>query len=100
MQILSFFPFCDIDDVLGFSYEAMNVPLAVTANLSVNYITPLPAQTKVLVHVTLEQQINRKLYFHATITNVDSTITYTNASCLYIIPRHVWDEQQQQQLKQ
>ena len=80
-----------LDDVFGFSFEAMGVPMAVTANLNLNYRAPTPAGTSVLIRVYLERQENRKLYFQANVTSLDGSVVYADSTCLYIIPRSVWE---------
>jgi acyl-coenzyme A thioesterase PaaI-like protein len=81
-----------LDDVFGYSYEAIGVPHAVTANLHLDYRAPVPAGSSVLIHVHLvKREKERKLYFQAEITSLDGTVVYTEASCLYIIPKSVYN---------
>lgn len=83
-----------LDDIFGFSYEAIGVPMAVTANLNLDYRAPLPAGSNVLIQVQLDRRDNRKLFFKAEITSLNGDIVYTEATCLYIIPRSVWESMQ------
>jgi acyl-coenzyme A thioesterase PaaI-like protein len=80
-----------LDDVFGFSFEALGVPMAVTANLNLNYRAPTPAGTSVMIRVQLERQENRKLYFQGQVTSLDDRVIYAESTCLYIIPRSVWE---------
>ena len=80
-----------LDDVFGFSYHAIGIPMAVTANLNLNYRAAVPAGSQVLIQVHLDRRENRKLYFTAEITSLDGKTVYTEATCLYIIPRSVWE---------
>ena len=84
-----------LDDIFGFSFHAIGVPMAFTANLSLDYRTSLPADSSVLIHVLLEQRDNRKLYFKADVTSLDGDVLYTEATCLYIIPRSVWEKMEE-----
>jgi acyl-coenzyme A thioesterase PaaI-like protein len=77
------------DDCMGFGFWAMGVQYAVTANLSVDYRAPVPADSRVLVRVRLSKQEGRKLYFTAQMTNLDGSVLYAEATSLYIIPRHM-----------
>ena len=79
-----------LDDIFGFSFHAIGVPMAFTANLSLDYRASLPADSSVLIHVFLEKRDHRKLYFKADVTSLDGQILYTESSCLYIVPRSVW----------
>jgi len=78
-----------LDETIGFAYEALGIWGAFTAHLSVNYKAPVPAGSSGLVHVQLKKEATteRKLYFEAVITSLDGTMVYTEASCLYIVPR-------------
>jgi acyl-coenzyme A thioesterase PaaI-like protein len=75
------------DDALGFGYEALGVPMAVTANLDVDYRAPVPAGTTVRVAAQLESREGRKLFWKAQMTSIDQETLYAEATSLYIIPR-------------
>lgn len=75
------------DDALGFGYNALNVPMAVTANLNVDYRAPVPAGTSVRVAAQLESREGRKLFWKAQMTSLDQETLYAEATSLYIIPR-------------
>ncbi len=77
------------DDAMGMAFGAMGVTMALTANLSVDYRTPVQADSKVLIRVRLSRREGRKLYFSAQMTNHDASILYAEATTLYIIPREV-----------
>ena len=78
-----------LDDVIGFGYEALGIPIAFTANLSVNYMKPVPEKSTFLVTATLESREGRKLYWKANIFDVveGEKRLLCDASSLYIIPR-------------
>lgn len=78
-----------LDDALGFGYEAIGVEKAVTANLNINYRTPVPAGATVRVAAQLDHREGRKIYWTAQITSLDKSIIYVEATSLYIIPRPV-----------
>jgi len=99
-----------VDDLFGFAFDALGIPFAVTANLNIDYCAPLPSNTNVVVHIQLVKQENRKLFFEASVLSVpkelsdldnhspsslsDDVICYSKSTCLYIIPRNVWEEMQ------
>eukprot|EP00980_Cylindrotheca_fusiformis_P005601 scaffold1184_cov132-Cylindrotheca_fusiformis.AAC.22 len=75
------------DDSLGFGFEALGVPMAVTANLNIDFRAPVPAGTTVRVAAQLESHEGRKLFWKAQMTSVDKETLYAEATSLYIIPR-------------
>jgi uncharacterized protein (TIGR00369 family) len=75
-----------IDDVLGFGYEAIGVTMAFTANLNVNYLSPVMAESNLLVTATLTSQEGRKLFWKSKILNESNEVS-CEATSLYIIPR-------------
>ncbi|CAB9510632.1 Thioesterase superfamily [Seminavis robusta] len=81
-----------LDDVFGFSFGALGVRYAVTANLNLNFRAPTPAGTSVKIQVELERRENRKLYFKGEVTSLDGSVIYAESTCLYIIPRSVWEK--------
>lgn len=82
-----------LDDVMGYSFEAMGVNYAVTANLHIDYRLPVPAGTLIVIKVYLKEQVGRKLYFEAQITcPKDSSKVYAEATSLFIIPREHYEE--------
>ena len=94
-----------MDDVLGFGYEALgDVPLAVTANLNINYLQSVPAGARIFVKAQLQQREGRKLYWKVRVVSSSaateneeeedpSTVVYCEATSLFIIPRHVYQEE-------
>ena len=89
-----------IDDVLGYAYEALgDVPLAVTANLNINYLQAVPAGSALLIEARLQQREGRKLFWKVRVLdaavasdkNGESAI-YCEATCLFIIPRNVYSD--------
>lgn len=84
-----------VDDVLGFGFYAMGISMAMTANLNMNYVAPVPANTEIIIDASLERQEGRKLFWTVIVSDAnDPDHVYCNATSLYIIPRHAYDEQQ------
>lgn len=80
-----------IDDVLGFGFAAIGVSMAMTANLNLNYLAPVPANTQIIIDAHLDRQEGRKLYWTVLVTDAtDPSRIYCNATSLYIIPRHAY----------
>ena len=75
------------DDLLGFGFYSLGIQMAFTANLNVDYRTPVPAGTRVLVAAQLESREGRKLFWKAQMTSLDKKTLYAEATSLYIIPR-------------
>ncbi|CAJ1930615.1 unnamed protein product [Cylindrotheca closterium] len=75
------------DDLLGFGFYSLGIPMAFTANLNVDYRSPVPAGTRVRVVAQLESREGRKLFWKAQMTSLDQQVLYAEASSLYIIPR-------------
>ena len=79
------------DDIMGFGYEALrrdvdDIPMAVTANLNVDFRKPVLEGTRVRMDVQLERREGRKLFWKARmIDSLDPTILYAEATSLYII---------------
>lgn len=80
-----------LDDVLGFGYESLEIPIAFTANLSINYISPVPAGSTFLVIVFLTAREGRKIYWRAEAVDfVDGRKhVFCEATSLYIVPRQI-----------
>lgn len=76
------------DDLLGFGFYSLGIPVAFTANLNVDYRTPVPAGTRVRVVAQLESREGRKLFWKAQMRSLDQKILYAEASSLYVIPRN------------
>lgn len=83
------------DDAMGMAFGALGVEKAFTANLNVNYRAPTPAGSRLILCVRLSKQEGRKLHFSAQLTNLDRSLLYAEATCLYIIPRDLMENQQQ-----
>lgn len=75
------------DDLLGFGFYSLGIPMAFTANLNVDYRAPIPAGTRVRIAAQLESREGRKLFWKAQMTSLDQKVLYAEASSLYIIPR-------------
>jgi acyl-coenzyme A thioesterase PaaI-like protein len=78
---------------LGFGYEALEIPTAVTANLNVNYVAPVEGGTTIVVKAYLTAQVGRKLYWEAKVESlpVEEHQVFCEASSLFIIPRNVYE---------
>jgi acyl-coenzyme A thioesterase PaaI-like protein len=103
-----------IDDVLGFGYFAIllneqeslqdrkhdnqkDYPdvIAVTANLNINYRTPVPSGTTFIVEATLvsdksereRRPKKNKFHWDVQVLSPDRNVTYCHASSLYVIPK-------------
>lgn len=82
-----------IDDTMGYSFEAVGVKHAVTANLHIDYRLPVPAGTLIVIKVYLKERVGRKLYFESHIKcPKDGTKVYAEATSLFIIPRDFYQE--------
>ncbi|KAL3943871.1 MAG: hypothetical protein SGBAC_002075 [Bacillariaceae sp.] len=59
------------DDLLGFGFYSLGIPMAFTANLNVDYRAPVPAGTRVRITAQLESREGRKLFWKAQMTSLD-----------------------------
>lgn len=87
-----------IDDILGFSYEALQVPVAVTANLNINYRAGVAAGSDILVTTTLVERKERKLVWSIRVTSPDQETLYCEATSVFVIPRQAYETIQQQRI--
>jgi acyl-coenzyme A thioesterase PaaI-like protein len=58
-----------------------------TANLSVNYLVPLPANTTVVVTTRLARVEGRKLFLECVVESVDGATRYASGTSLFIVAR-------------
>jgi uncharacterized protein (TIGR00369 family) len=79
-----------IDDILGFGYEALRVPAAVTANLNVNYRAAVPAGSLIIVSATLVERKERKLTWSVRVESPDQQTLYCEATSVFVIPRETY----------
>jgi acyl-coenzyme A thioesterase PaaI-like protein len=79
-----------IDDILGFGYEALRVPAAVTANLNVNYRAAVPAGSLIIVSATLVERKERKLMWSVRVESPDQQTPYCEATSVFVIPREAY----------
>jgi acyl-coenzyme A thioesterase PaaI-like protein len=79
-----------IDDILGFGYEALRVPAAVTANLNVNYRAAVPAGSLIIVSATLVERKARKLTWSVRVESPDQQTLYCEATSVFVIPREAY----------
>mmetsp|Transcript_29546 Transcript_29546/g.87519 ORF Transcript_29546/g.87519 Transcript_29546/m.87519 type:complete len:371 (-) Transcript_29546:497-1609(-) len=72
----------------GGGYETEeDIPTVVTANLSVDFRAPLPANTEAILRVNHDRTDGRKLYFSARLESVDGGTLFSEATSLFVIPR-------------
>lgn len=76
-----------LDDFLGFGFKALGVPMAVTANLNVDFRAPVFAGTEARIQAQLEHREGRKLYWKVQMMSMDDETLYAECTSLYIIPR-------------
>jgi acyl-coenzyme A thioesterase PaaI-like protein len=55
------------DNTFGWLFFSLNLPLAVTANLNINYRSPLPMNTTCILKARLERLEGRKMFMNATL---------------------------------
>jgi acyl-coenzyme A thioesterase PaaI-like protein len=78
------------DDVFGFGYfMASGGMLGYTANLSVNYKSPLPEGTEAILRVFLDRIEGRKVFLWARLESADGGTVYSEATALYIVDRRL-----------
>ena len=76
------------DDAFGFAYFiATSGMMGYTANLNVNYKTPLPENSEAVIRVFLESIEGRKVKLRARLESKDGTVVYSDATALYIVDR-------------
>ncbi|KAL7560464.1 hypothetical protein ACA910_020507 [Epithemia clementina (nom. ined.)] len=76
-----------VDDVLGFAYEAIPIPTAMTANLNLNFRRPLLQNTQFLIQVYLIELVGRKLVFSFRVTSPDNKDLYCEGTSVFVVPR-------------
>lgn len=90
-----------IDDTLGYGFYSVGWPAAFTANLSVNYRAPVPAQTILRIECFLEKQERRKLHWRVRVTDAGNTETiFADATSLFVVPKHIYEQILQGENKQ
>jgi acyl-coenzyme A thioesterase PaaI-like protein len=81
-----------IDDVLGAGYEALgDVPMAYTANLSIDYRKFVPAHTHLYIRCHLVERVRRKLVWKVVVECPETGTIFCEASSVYVIPKAVYD---------
>jgi acyl-coenzyme A thioesterase PaaI-like protein len=68
----------------GKSFGDEDFPIVVTANLTVNYRSPLPAGSDVVIRVRHEKTEGRKIYVSARMESHDGSVLYSEATALFI----------------
>eukprot|EP00978_Attheya_sp_CCMP212_P031463 scaffold119067_cov82-Attheya_sp.AAC.1 len=84
------------DDAMGWGYEALvrqqqqqqqqeeENHIVVTANLTVNYRSPLYSKTSAIMRIYHDKTDGRKVYFRARLESPDGQTLYSEATSLYI----------------
>lgn len=82
-----------MDDTLGFGFDSLGIEAAVTANLNIDYVQPVPEQCHIHIVAHLDHREGRKLYWTVQVLDArDHTMVYCNATSLFIIPRSVYEK--------
>jgi len=66
------------------NYTDTDLPVAVTANLSVNFRAPLPAERIVVIRIYYERTEGRKIYLNGRMESSDGSVLYSNSNALFI----------------
>ncbi|XP_011483565.1 acyl-coenzyme A thioesterase THEM4 isoform X1 [Oryzias latipes] len=72
-----------IDTVTGTHASAISAPV-MTANLNIDYRSPIPLGSTVLIESTLEKTEGRKLYISCKVTSTDGSKRHTDATALFV----------------
>eukprot|EP01038_Epipyxis_sp_PR26KG_P004925 gene4925-6892_t len=73
-----------IDNSFGWLFFALKLPLAVTANLNVNYRAPIRENSTILMKIKLESFEGRKMVMSAVVEDPKSNKVLADASSLFI----------------
>jgi acyl-CoA thioesterase FadM len=65
-----------MDDFLGHAYEALGVPVAVTASLAIDFRAPVKAGSQIELVAHLKSREGRKLYWTLRVVDPDSKKLY------------------------
>jgi thioesterase superfamily protein 4 len=77
-----------MDEAFGWlSGACLQSQRAFTANLNVNFKQPLPVNSVVVVHAKLDKIEGRKMFMSAELQSLDKSITYSNATTLFVVSR-------------
>ncbi|RVE62666.1 hypothetical protein OJAV_G00159530 [Oryzias javanicus] len=72
-----------IDTVTGTHASAISAPV-LTANLNIDYRSPIPLGSTVLIESTLEKTEGRKLFISCKVTSTDGSKRHTDATALFV----------------
>ncbi|XP_054903761.1 acyl-coenzyme A thioesterase THEM4 isoform X2 [Poeciliopsis prolifica] len=72
-----------IDTVTG-THASMLSALVMTANLNVNYRSPIPLGSTVLIESILDKEEGRKMYLSCRVTSTDGSKLHTEATALFL----------------
>ncbi|KAM3873320.1 acyl-coenzyme A thioesterase THEM4 [Diretmus argenteus] len=71
-----------IDDVAGtLAYQSSHV---MTANLNINYRSPIPLGSTVLLHCSVDKKEGRKIFISCKVTSTDGSKLHTEATVLFL----------------
>ncbi|XP_027869235.1 acyl-coenzyme A thioesterase THEM4 [Xiphophorus couchianus] len=72
-----------IDTVTGTHASLLSAPV-MTANLNVNYRSPIPLGSTVLIESILDKEDGRKMYISCRVTSTDGSKLHTEATALFL----------------
>jgi acyl-coenzyme A thioesterase PaaI-like protein len=68
------------DNTFGWLFFSLDLPMAVTANLNVNYRSPLPQNTTCILHAKLKKLDGRKMFMEATLHDLSGKLVADSTS--------------------
>lgn len=75
------------DNLLGWLMFINEITMIFTANLRVDFVSPLPCNTVVVVEVRTERVEGRKHFLSGSITSVDGALTFAKCESLFVVPK-------------
>ncbi|XP_047455548.1 acyl-coenzyme A thioesterase THEM4 [Mugil cephalus] len=72
-----------IDTVTGTHANVLSAPV-MTANLNINYRSPIPLGSTVLLESSLDKKEGRKVFFSCKVTSTDGSKLHTEATALFL----------------
>ncbi|XP_075321618.1 acyl-coenzyme A thioesterase THEM4 [Odontesthes bonariensis] len=72
-----------IDTITGTHASLLNAPV-MTANLNINYRSPIPLGSTVLIESTLDKREGRKLFISCKVTSKEGSKLHTEATALFV----------------
>mmetsp|Transcript_21523 Transcript_21523/g.44881 ORF Transcript_21523/g.44881 Transcript_21523/m.44881 type:complete len:233 (-) Transcript_21523:47-745(-) len=88
------------DDAFGFAYFiASRGLMGYTANLNINYRSPLPEKSKAVMRIKLDKIERRKVMLKGRLESHDGKVVYSEATALYIVDRSMTKMKIEEDLK-